>query len=398
VLGALPKVTFCTLDEEGLQKSMVTLDVSKVAKAVHHHAGDSLPKTKSVGIDAPFYYSEANINPKFTFDHYVVGLNSSYSVAVAKAVAEKPGKIYNPLFFYGPTGLGKTHLMQAIGYEVMQRKKKAVVRYVTSEQFINDFVEAIKTQTFSAFRARYRKVDVLLLDDVQFFSGKESMQEEFFHTFNELFNNGKQIVLASDRPPLEIKGLEQRLVSRFQWGMTTQVQVPDFETRIAILQKKQADFHIILDSWIIEFMANHLRNNIRKLEGALMRVATRISLEGKFNTEQELAHFLVDMIEEEPTKMVTIDRIQRTVANHFDLRVSDLTGQRRVKNISEARHIAMYLTRELVKLPLKQIGEEFGGRDHGTVIHACKTVVSKVKLTVDYKITLDQLSQKILSE
>jgi chromosomal replication initiator protein len=272
------------------------------------------------------------------------------------------------------------------------------VRYVTSEQFINDFVEAIKTQTFSAFRARYRKVDVLLLDDVQFFSGKESMQEEFFHTFNELFNNGKQIVLASDRPPLEIKGLEQRLVSRFQWGMTTQVQVPDIETRIAILQKKQADFHIQLDSWIIEFMANHLRNNIRKLEGALMRVATRISLEGKFTTEQELAHFLVDMIEEEPTKMVTIDRIQRAVANHFDLRVSDLTGQRRVKNISEARHIAMYLTRELVKLPLKQIGEEFGGRDHGTVIHACKTVVSKVKLTVDYKITLDQLSQKILSE
>ncbi|OYW26448.1 MAG: chromosomal replication initiator protein DnaA, partial [Chthoniobacter sp. 12-60-6] len=292
-------------------------------KAARVNAGDQAPIR---------FFSEAGLNAKFNFDSYVIGPNSSYSVAVAKAVAEKPGRIYNPLFFYGATGLGKTHLLQAIGQEVLARKPRANVRYVTSEQFTNEFVDAIKRQTFSQFRQKYRKVDVLLIDDVQFFEGKDSTQEEFFHTFNELFNNAKQIVLASDRPPSEIKNLESRLVSRFEWGLATQIQVPDFETRIAILRRKQSDFNVSLDSWILDFMAQRIRVNVRKLEGALMRVAAHVSLEGAVTTESALATMLHDVIDEDPSKTVTVDRIQRIIATHYDLRVSDLTGPRRPKN------------------------------------------------------------------
>jgi chromosomal replication initiator protein len=341
------------------------------------------------------YFSDAGLNAKFNFDSYVAGANSSYSVAVARAVAEKPGRIYNPLFFYGATGLGKTHLMQAIGQEVLARKPRANVRYVTSEQFTNEFVDAIKKQTFTQFRQKYRKVDVLLIDDVHFFEGKDSTQEEFFHTFNELFNNAKQIVLASDRPPSEIKNLESRLVSRFEWGLATQIQVPDFETRIAILRRKQNDFNVSLDPWTLEFMAQRIRANVRKLEGALMRVAAHVSLEGAVTTESALAVLLHDVIDEDVSKTVTVDRVQRIVATHYDLRVSDLTGPRRPKNIAEARQVAMFLTRTLTKLPLVQIGDEFGGRDHGTVIHACKVIINLQNCSNDFKRTLDNLAGKI---
>ncbi|MFC5457425.1 chromosomal replication initiator protein DnaA [Prosthecobacter fluviatilis] len=359
-----------------------------------------MPELKAARVNAadqaPIrFFSEAGLNAKFNFDSYVIGPNSSYSVAVAKAVAEKPGRIYNPLFFHGATGLGKTHLLQAIGQEVLARKPRANVRYVTSEQFTNEFVDAIKRQTFSQFRQKYRKVDVLLIDDVQFFEGKDSTQEEFFHTFNELFNNAKQIVLASDRPPSEIKNLESRLVSRFEWGLATQIQVPDFETRIAILRRKQSDFNVSLDPWILDFMAQRIRVNVRKLEGALMRVAAHVSLEGTVPTESALATMLHDVIDEDPSKTVTVDRIQRIIATHYDLRVSDLTGPRRPKNIAEARQVAMYLTRTLTKLPLVQIGDEFGGRDHGTVIHACKVVSNLVNGSNDFKRTLDTLAGKI---
>lgn len=340
------------------------------------------------------FFSEAGLNAKFNFDSFVAGPNSSYSLAVARAVAEKPGRIYNPLFFHGPTGLGKTHLMQAIGQEVLARKPRALVRYVTSEQFTNEFVDAIKKQTFTQFRQKYRKVDVLLIDDVHFFEGKDSTQEEFFHTFNELFNNAKQIVLASDRPPSEIKNLESRLVSRFEWGLATQIQVPDFETRIAILRRKQSDFNVSLEPWILEFMAQRIRANVRKLEGALMRVAAHVSLEGAVETESALAVLLHDVIEEDQSKAVTVDRVQRIVATHYDLRVSDLTGPRRPKNIAEARQVAMYLVRNLTKLPLIQIGEEFGGRDHGTVIHACKVVNNLITNSSDFKRRVDTLAGK----
>ncbi|MEQ1748603.1 MAG: chromosomal replication initiator protein DnaA [Prosthecobacter sp.] len=341
-------------------------------------------------------FSDAGLNAKFNFDSFVVGSNCSYSAAVARAVAEKPGRIYNPLFFYGATGLGKTHLMQAIGQEVLTRKKRAIVRYVTSEQFTNEYVEAIKKQSFTQFRQKYRKVDVLLIDDVQFFEGKDSTQEEFFHTFNELFNNAKQIVLASDRAPSDMKNLESRLVSRFEWGLTTQIQTPDFETRVAILSRKMHDFNVSLEPWILEFIAHRIRANVRKLEGALMRVAAHVSLEGTMSNESALAAFLHDVIDEEPTKSVTVDRVQRAVATQYDLRVSDLTGPRRPKNIAEARQVAMYLTRHMVKLPLIQIGEEFGGRDHGTVIHACKVISRRMSETVEFRSMVDRLNAKLL--
>jgi chromosomal replication initiator protein len=374
----------------------------KVARLVNP-ASDRLHSSQAafVAEDAPppvRSLADAGLNPKFSFETFVVGTNSAYSSAVARAVAEKPGRIYNPLFFHGGSGLGKTHLMQAIGQEVLLRKKRAVVRYVTSEQFTNEFVEAIKKGTFSQFRAKYRKVDVLLIDDVHFLAGKDSTQEEFFHTFNELFNHGKQIVLASDRPPSEIRNLESRLVSRFEWGLTTQIQVPDYETRMAILRRKQADFHTELEPWIIEFMAQRIKGNVRKLEGALMRIVAHISLEGKSPTETTLQSLLQDVLDQEPTKAVTVDRVQRVVAAHFDLRVSDLTGPRRPKNIAEARQIAMFLVRNLTKLPLTQIGQEFGNRDHGTVIHACKVVDERKSQQPELRQALDQLSSKILAD
>lgn len=351
---------------------------------------DTVPPVRSL--------ADAGLNPKFSFETFVVGSNSSYSCAVARAVAEKPGRIYNPLFFHGASGIGKTHLMQAIGQEVLMRKKKAIVRYVTSEQFTNEFVEAIKKGTFSQFRQKYRKVDVLLIDDIHFLAGKDSTQEEFFHTFNELFNNAKQIVLASDRPPSEIRNLESRLVSRFEWGLTTQIQLPDYETRVAILRRKQADFQVTVDPAILEFMAQRIKGNVRKLEGALMRVVAHISLEGSNPDETALHKLLQDVLDQEPAKSVTVDRIQRVVAAHFDLRVSDLTGPRRPKNIAEARQIAMYLVRTLTKLPLTQIGEEFGNRDHGTVIHACKVVDQRLSTEPGLRQTLDTLTSRILAD
>jgi chromosomal replication initiator protein len=278
------------------------------------------------------------------------------------------------------------------------RKKRAVVRYVTSEQFTNEFIEAIKKGTFSQFRQKFRKVDVLIIDDIHFLAGKDSCQEEFFHTFNELFNNAKQIVLASDRPPSEIRNLESRLVSRFEWGLTTQIQVPDYETRVAILRRKQADFHTELEPWVLEFMAMRIKGNVRKLEGALMRVVAHISLEGANPSEATLHGLLHDVLDQEPTKAVTVDRIQRAVAAQFDLRVSDLTGPRRPKNIAEGRQVAMYLVRTLTKLPLTQIGEEFGNRDHGTVIHACKVIDARLNNEPGFRQLLETLSSRILAD
>lgn len=399
VLGAAGTIEY-EVSSEVLRPLSIDASVEKKAArviATRHH--DDRPAASPHVTDESLSirsFSDAGLNAKFNFDSFVVGSNSSYSAAVARAVAEKPGRIYNPLFFYGATGLGKTHLMQAIGQEVLARKKRAIVRYVTSEQFTNEYVEAIKKQSFTQFRQKYRKVDVLLIDDVQFFEGKDSTQEEFFHTFNELFNNAKQIVLASDRAPSDIKNLEARLVSRFEWGLTTQIQTPDFETRVAILRRKMHDFNVSLEPWILEFIAQRIRANVRKLEGALMRVAAHVSLEGSMANETALATFLHDVIDDEPTKSVTVDRVQRAVATQYDLRVSDLTGPRRPKNIAEARQVAMYLTRQMIKLPLIQIGEEFGGRDHGTVIHACKVISKRMSDANDFRSMVDRLSSKLL--
>ncbi len=324
------------------------------------------------------------MNPRNTFDSFVVGANNQFAHAACFAVAGNPGKVYNPLFFYGGVGLGKTHLMHAIGQQIMATRKHAKVSYVSSERFTNEFIDAIQNGTLVKFRKRYRQVDVLLIDDIHFLAGKERSQEEFFHTFNTLFDGHKQIVLSSDRPPAEIGNLEPRLVSRFEWGMAAELQPPDVETRTAILRKKAAALEVTLDPALIQFIAERIRTNIRRLEGALMRVASFISLSGGTPSTDRVEMLLKDLLQEEARRSVSIDQIQKRVAEHFDVRYADMTSKRRPKNIAFPRQIAMYLARELTKASLCEIGDAFGGRDHGTVLHAHRLV--KGRVTSDEKI------------
>jgi chromosomal replication initiator protein len=324
------------------------------------------------------------MNPRNTFETFVVGTNNQFAHAACVAVGQTPGKVYNPLFFYGGVGLGKTHLMHAIGHHVMATRKGVKVSYITSERFTNEFIDAIQNGTLVKFRKRYRQVDVLLIDDIHFLAGKERSQEEFFHTFNALFDGHKQIVLSSDRPPSEIGNLEPRLVSRFEWGMTAELQPPDVETRTAILQKKAAALGVRLEPELIAFLAQRIRTNIRRLEGALMRVASLISLTGGNPSQERVEVLLKDILQEEARRSVSIDNIQKRVAEHFDVRIADMTSKRRPKNIAFPRQIAMYIARELTKSSLMEIGDAFGGRDHGTVLHAHRLV--KERITTDEKI------------
>ncbi len=324
-------------------------------------------------------HQETGLNPRNTFDSFVVGTNCQFAHAACTAVAAGPGKTYNPLFIYSGVGLGKTHLMHAIGHHILATKRNTKVLYITSEKFTNDFIDAIQTGSLAKFRKRYRQADVLLIDDIQFFGGKERSQEEFFHTFNTLFDGHKQIVLSSDRPPSEIANLENRLVSRFEWGLTAEMQPPDIETRTAILRKKAQSMQVKLAPDIIDFLAQKIRTNVRRLEGALMRVASYVSLnEGKTPTMERLETLLKDILQEEARKSVTIEQIQKRVAEHFDVRLADMTSKRRPANIAFPRQIAMYLARELTKSSLAEIGEAFGGRDHGTVLHAHRQVRDKI--------------------
>ena len=318
------------------------------------------------------------MNPKNTFDTFVVGTNNEFAHAACFAVAKNPGKVYNPLFFYGGVGLGKTHLLHAIGQQIKATRKGAKVCYVTSEQFTNEFIEALQNGSIVKFRKRYRQADVLLIDDIQFLARAERTQEEFFHTFNTLFDGHKQIVLSSDRPPAEIGSLEPRLVSRFEWGMTAELQAPDVETRTAILLKKAAALDVTLDPAIIDFIAARIRTNIRRLEGALMRVASFTSLSGGVPSQERIEILLKDLLQEEARRSVNIEQIQKRVAEHFDVRYADMTSKRRPKNIAFPRQIAMYLARELTKGSLCEIGEAFGGRDHGTVLHAHRLVKTRI--------------------
>ena len=278
--------------------------------------------------------TDSKLNPRYTFDSFVVGPNSNFAHAAAKAVAQSPAKAYNPLFLYGGVGLGKTHLMQAIGHAASRDTKVSRVCYLTCEQFTNDFIQAIQNSTLVKFRKKYRQVDVLLIDDVQFLANKERMQEEFFHTFNTLFDAHKQIVLSSDRPAGEIANLETRLVSRFEWGLVTELQPPALETRIAILKKKAALIDVKLSDQVIEFLAEKIRTNIRRLEGALVRVASYTSLTGKEVTRDALESLLRDALHEEAKRSVTIEAIQKKVAEHFDIRLADMTSRRRPQNIA----------------------------------------------------------------
>src|SRR5438067_7349143 len=341
------------------------------------HEVSAAPAAVSISATA----ANSGMNPRNTFETFVVGKNSEYAHAAALGVAKEPAKKYNPLFIHGGVGLGKTHLMHAIGQHILAHGtgRHVKVIYLSSEKFTNEFIDAIQNNALVKFRKRYRQADVLLIDDIQFLAGKERSQEEFFHTFNALFDGHKQIVLSSDRPPSEISNLEARMVSRFEWGMTAHLQPPEVETRMAILRKKALVLQIKLDDEVFEFLANRIRTNVRRLEGALMRVASFASLDGRALTPEIIEHLLKDILQEERRQMVTIEQIQRKVAEHFDVRLADMTSKRRPASIAFPRQVAMYLARELTKASLNEIGDAFGGRDHGTVLHACKLVKKRMK-------------------
>ena len=358
----------------------------------------SIPKPKPAEISAErnSQHSELNFNPKNTFETFVVGNNNNFSYAAALAVSQAPGKSYNPLFLYGGVGLGKTHLLHAIGQHVVNNKKGARVAYVSSEKFTNEYIDAIQNNVLVKFRKKYRQTDVLLIDDIQFLAGKERIQEEFFHTFNALHESHKQIVLTCDRPASEIQNLEHRLVSRFEWGLVTDLQPPDIEMRLAILNKKAQIMGVTLPEEIMNFLANRIRTNIRRLEGALIRVASYASLTGKKLSIEVVEGLLREVLHEEGRFSISIEVIQKKVAEHFDIRLADMTSKRRPENIAFPRQIAMFLSRQMTESSLSSIGEAFGGRDHGTVLHACRLVKDRMEVDPSVRQVVSYLEKQLM--
>jgi chromosomal replication initiator protein len=337
----------------------------------------------------------AGLNPDYTFQKFVVGSNSQFAHAACEAVATKTCVGYNPLFIHGGSGLGKTHLMHAIGQEILRRRPDARVVYLTCERFTNEFIEAIRKGDIEKFRRRYRSSDVLLIDDVQFLAGKERSQEEFFHTFNTLLDGRNQVVLTSDRPACEIKSIEPRLISRFECGLAVELQPPQLETRMAILRKKSQEWKVSVDETVLNFLAEKIRSNVRRLEGALVRVATFASLAGESVSVEKVEYLLRDFIQEEASRQVSIDGIQRAVAEVFDVRMADMISRRRPASIAFPRQVAMYLSRSLTHSSLMEIGESFGGRDHGTVIHACKKVASELNKQPGLKERIERIENQL---
>jgi len=333
------------------------------------------------------------LNQKYTFEKFVVGSSNSFPHAASMAVAQSPGRAYNPLFLYGGVGLGKTHLMQAIGNYVHHQTKSSVC-YVTSEALLNEYIDAIQKKGLVQFRKKYRTADVLLIDDIQFLGGKERMQEEFFHTFNALFDNHKQIVMTCDRPACEIPGLEHRLVSRFEWGLVTELELPDVETRIAILRNKQEQLNIKLPDEVLNYLAENIRANIRRLEGALIRVVSFSSLTGKSITMESVEYLLRDTLDQEQQQLLTVEEIQKVVSDYYDIRMGDMTSNRRPQSIAFPRQIAMYLSREMTTHSLPSIGQSFG-KNHATVMHACKTVSNKLKADPALRQSVMVIQQKL---
>jgi chromosomal replication initiator protein len=356
-------------------------------------------KEKFLGIfprQAPDSGREIGLNSKYTFDSFVIGPSNRFAHAASLAVADSPAKAYNPLFIYGGVGLGKTHLMHAIGQHAAHKTSKAKILYISSEEFTNQLINAIQNRSTQKFRDKYRSVDVLLIDDIQFIAGKESTQEEFFHTFNTLYDAHKQIVVSSDRPPKEIRSLEERLVTRFEWGLVTDIQPPDFETRTAILKKKSEKETIALPEDVFYFLAEKVRSNIRELEGALIRVVAYAKLMGKDVSVDLVREVLKDMIIE-GEKKVTIDLIQKKVSEYFDIRLSDMRAKKRSRAVAYPRQIAMYLARHMTDYSLPEIGEQFGGRDHTTVMHACDKIETDLKAKKGLKESIDRVVQNIKS-
>ena len=337
-------------------------------------------------------------NTHNTFDTFVIGPGNRFPHAASLAVAEAPAEAYNPLFIYGGVGLGKTHLMHAIGHHVLSNNPNAKVLYTSSEKFTNEFIKSIRDGENEAFREKYRNIDVLLIDDIQFIQNKEQTQEEFFHTFNELHQNNKQIVISSDRPPKEIAKLEDRLRSRFEWGLIVDITPPDYETRMAILQKKMEEENLEIPMEALNYIANQIQSNIRELEGALTRLLAYSQLQGRPITTELTAEALKDIIQVPKSKKITIQDIQKVVGQYYSVRIEDFSAKKRTKSIAYPRQIAMYLSRELTDFSLPKIGEEFGGRDHTTVIHAHEKIANDIKADSTFKQEVENLEKEIRNQ
>lgn len=339
----------------------------------------------------------SQLNPKYTFDTFVIGNSNRFAHAASLAVAEAPAKAYNPLFIYGGVGLGKTHLMNAIGHYILSQNPNSKVVYVSSEKFTNELINSIREYKNEEFRNKYRNIDVLLVDDIQFIAGKEGTQEEFFHTFNALHENNKQIIISSDRPPKDIPTLEDRLRSRFEWGLIADVQAPDLETRIAILRKKANIESILVPDDVMLYIASNIKSNIRELEGALIRVVAYSSLTNRDVTEELAQEALKDILSNSKPVEITVDLIKEVVSKTFKIKMEDFQSKKRTRAIAFPRQIAMYLTRELTDLSLPKIGDEFGGRDHTTVIHACDKINGDIKIDEDLKRKIDDVISSLKS-
>lgn len=338
---------------------------------------------------------QRDINPRYTFDNFVVGNSNQFCHAAARRVAENPGQNYNPLFIYGGVGLGKTHLLHAIANEILRGRPQTNIHYLSSETFTNELIQALRHGTMDEFKNRFRAIEVLLIDDIQFITGKERTQEEFFHTFNALYNAKHQIIITSDKLPQEIPGLEERLQTRFSWGLTADLQTPDFETRVAIIKRKAAADGVELPEQVAHLIADKISSNVRELEGALTRLHAASSLQGATIT-QEFALLVLKPLISPKVVHLTVDDIKKAVSENFGIKVSDMVSKRRTKNLSFPRHVAMYLCRKHTTLSYPEIGENFGGRDHSSVIHASHVVTTKVAVSGDLRATIQEIERRLL--
>ena len=371
--------------------------VSIVSREELETASNNSDLSDTTKIEAPINYVTTNLNPKYTFSTFVVGNNNRFAHAAALAVAEAPASSYNPLFIYGGVGLGKTHLMHAIGNEILRNNKNSKILYVTSEAFTNELINAIKDNTNDQFRNKYRGIDILLIDDIQFIAGKERIQEEFFHTFNTLHDNRKQIVISSDRPPKDIPLLEDRLKSRFEWGLIADISIPDYETRLAILRKKAQTDNIIVDDVILSTIATRVASNIRELEGVFNKLVAFSTLANGPITI-EMAEKAINDISAQKEKVISADYIQDVVAKYFNINKKDLKSSKRSNDIAYPRQIAMYLCREVAGLSFPKIGEEFGKRDHTTVMHGCNKIEKEIKENTNTKLIVESVKKIILEK
>ena len=359
--------------------------------------GQVISDKKSNVSDAELETNHSTLNQKYTFETFVVGNNNRFAHAAALAVGNEPGKSYNPLFLYGGVGLGKTHLMQAIGNRIIENNPHSNVLYVTSEKFTNQLINSIKDNKTEMFRNKYRNIDVLLIDDIQFIAGKDRVQEEFFHTFNTLREDGKQIIISSDKPPRDIEFLEDRLKSRFEWGLLADISCPDYETRLAILRKKAQDENVIIDDSILSDIATKIDSNIRELEGVFNKIVARASLTHSPITI-ELAENIINEFKYESEKVISGDFIKETVAKYFSIDKDDLSGSKRSNDIAFPRQIAMYLCREIANMSFPQIGVEFGNRDHSTVMHGYNKIAKEIKEKNSTKLIVESVKNIVTSE